>query len=178
MLKKILVIGVIAICLIVGLITISKHNIRPTESEPTTAQTEPKPTEDLDIKISDDVEPPQKIVIIRDEDIILESEEDESESNTVEQSEESDTSQSESSTSENAERDITDEDMKQLTSNVEAYTKRQAMEDMRVTAKIEVKKLRDKGNQDFMNITDEMIDNYSDEEVTNLMVKVYQNLSY
>lgn len=52
MAKRIILIVLVVACLVAGIFMISKSNNTPTESEPTTEQAEPKPTEDLDIKLT------------------------------------------------------------------------------------------------------------------------------
>ena len=78
----------------------------------------------------------------------------------------------------NANRPVTSEDMQRVTDSLEEYTHKQAVETFRQTAKTEVARLQAEGNPEFDGITDEMIDNYTEEELNALMVKIYQNLKY
>ena len=181
MIKKILAIVALLICLIVGIVTISKHNIRPTESEPTTEQIEPEPTADLDIKINDEqFEPPKAIIINEDGEILSESEAEESEKTWKESVQDSLEAEPEPSIVDNSISDetLSNEQMVEISDDIDKVTHLEAVETFRQTAKTEVARLQAEGNPEFDGITDEMIDNYSEEEINALMIKIYQNLKY
>lgn len=70
------------------------------------------------------------------------------------------------------------EEMQELENNIDEYVKQETIKTMRLTAKTEVARYKSEGNEAFQDITDEMIDNYSEEELNNLMVEIYRHLKY
>lgn len=179
--KAIIIIGLI-ICLIVGVITISQNNSTPTEQlEPTAEQIEPEPTADLDIKINDEqFEPPKAIIINEDGEILSESEAEESEKAWKESVQDSLEAEPEPSIVDNSISDetLSNEQMVEISDDIDKVTHLEAVETFRQTAKTEVARLQAEGNSEFEGITNETIDNYSEEEINALMIKIYQNLKY
>lgn len=151
------------------------------ESIQTTEETET--SSELNIRISDD-KPAQALIIGEDGELLSESEIEESLADKKEWLQEQqalqerEASQVEESTSNYSDEAVSSEEMRKVTENVEAYTKKQALATFRETAKTEVAKYKAEGIEAFQNITDEMIDAYSEEELNELMVLIYQNIKY
>ena len=180
MVKRIgIVIGIVLACLVV-IFTLSKSS-KPTIVEETTQQftEEQQETEELNIRIPDS-NIPQRIEIGQDgkqlsTDEIAEEQSIELEnileeaSKAVEESREEETILEET---------IAYSEMQELEEDINDYVKDNTIDMMRHSAKTEVEKYKKEGNQLFMDITDEMIDSYTEEELNNLMILVYQNIKY
>lgn len=66
---------------------------------------------------------------------------------------------------------LSEQEVTEIESGIDDFTYNQALEFNRISAKTEVAELR-KTNPEFADITDEMIDNYSEDELDNLMQKI------
>lgn len=177
--KRIGLIAIIVACLVVGVFTISKIN-EPKEAEPTTeVQIESTTEEELNIKISS-TEPPTEFVIGTDGVVLSESEVEEERSKEVEEMlEEASIAAEEKREQETiATETISIDEMQEMESNIDAFVEAESIKMMRESAKTEVARYKSEGIEAFQNITDEMIDAYSEEELNNLMVLIYQNIKY
>lgn len=180
--KRVVVILVLAICLIVGIFVVSKHKSMPIEqSEPITEQTKAVQTGDLDIKINgEQFEPPKAIIINEDGEILSESEAEEREGAYKESVQASLEVEPEPSIVDEsiAEETLSNKQLVEISDDIDKVTHLEAVETFRQTAKTEVARLQAEGNSEFEGITEEMIDNYNEGELDNLLVKIYQNLKY
>lgn len=150
--------------------------VKPTE-ETTASSTEP-PTE-LDINnSSDSIIAPQQIVIGENGEMLSEQEIKKQESQQQELIENQDTIANETEPETISTETISYEVMQEISEGVDTYAQEQTTATMRQTAKTEVARLKAEGIIPFQNITDEMIDSYSKEELDNLMIEIYKNIKY
>ena len=66
---------------------------------------------------------------------------------------------------------LSEEQAEELESNINDFTYKQAVEDSRIVIKNDLAELR-KSNPEFADITDEMVDNYSEDELDALVQKI------
>ena len=66
---------------------------------------------------------------------------------------------------------LSEEQAKKLESNINDFTYKQAVENQRIACKYDLAELR-KSNPEFADITDEMVDNYSENELDALVQKI------
>ena len=72
----------------------------------------------------------------------------------------------------------TRQDMEDLQNSVDDYTYKQAYEEIREFVRFHVNKQREAGNPEFMDITDEYINNATPKELDALYIKVMQTIGF
>lgn len=152
-----------------------------TEPEQTTiAEETTKVDIELNIDNADDSMAPQRIIIGEDGEALSEQEIKEQELEQQELISEQATITEENNVEQGtvATETISYEEMQKIGNGVETYVQEQTTATMRQTAKTEVTRLKAEGIISFQNITDEMIDSYSKEELDNLMIEIYKNIKY
>ena len=72
----------------------------------------------------------------------------------------------------------TRQDMEDLQNSVDDYTYKQSYERTREFVRMEIQSQKEAGNTDFMDITDEYINNATPEELDTLYIKVMQTVGF
>ena len=72
---------------------------------------------------------------------------------------------------------LSEEQVEELESNINDFTYKQAVENQRIACKYDLAELR-KSNPEFADITDEMVDNYSEDELDALVQRIMKAKGY
>lgn len=151
-------------------------------TEATTEQTEAPTKSDLNNSSSDDTENndntqfPKGISLDENGNIL--SDKDIQESKAIEQEETTSETESEKITGTVSQETLSENEIQKADEGLDSKVHQDTIQSMRNSAKVEVKKLQSEKKPGFEGITDEAINNYTEAELDELWVKIYQNLSY
>lgn len=115
--------------------------------------------------------------LLSDKDI-QESKAKEQESIAKEQEETTSETESEKITGTVSQETLSENEIQKADEGLDGKVHQDTIQSMRNSAKVEVKKLQSEKKPGFEGITDEAINNYTEAELDELWVKIYQNLSY
>ncbi len=201
------VLGVLLLCGIIFTVVYKKTSGPSPNDQPVVQTLAPKETEPIETRVTTDnnnnltdfevnetKEPPKSIIVDNDgkalsEEEAIKYEESIADSMKLETVTKEDGSEAivdandneigvEADTGEQAQETMSGQVMEEIQNGIEEYTYKQTYERTREFVRMEIQSQKEAGNTDFMDITDEYINNATPEELDTLYIKVMQTVGF
>ena len=201
------ILGVLLLCGIIFTVVYKKTSGPSPNDEPVVQTLAPKETEPIETRVTTDnnnnltdfevnetKEPPKSIIVNNDgkalsEEEALKYEESIADSMRLETVTKKDGSEAivdandneigvEADAGEQAQETVSGQVMEEIQEDINDYTYKQSLERIREFIKMEIQSQKEAGNTDFMDITDEYINNATPDELDSLYIKVMQTVGF